>query len=292
MLLDVADTRIVAATAATLTFQGIDSDGEPADPGTVTVGVVDAYGTEVVAPSTATVTVGSTRTVTLTPAQTAQVDRLTATWTVSGVVVGRTQHDVVGGVYVNTATIRADGSTALSDTVEHPASELIQARTEVEYQFERSCRRAFVPRFTTEIVESCGGDTLVMRTPNLREVVWAQTWTGVAWVDVSATVADVAANDSGLAVLPSGRWPAGRIRIGYRHGMDRCPPDLRKAAVEAISYRIHADRSGVDPRATNFVSTETGTLQLATPGLGIWVTAIPTVDAVLKDYRWNVPGIA
>lgn len=293
MLLDVADTRIVAATSATLSFQGVDSDGEPADPGTVTVGVVDAYGTEVLAPGTATIMADTMRTVALTAAQTALVDRLTATWTSGGVVVGRTQHDVVGGVYVNTATIRADGISALADELKHEAAELIQARTEVEYQFEGSCHRAFVPRFSTEIIESRGGSTLVLRVPNLREVVWAQqSWDGTTWTDVTASVATVQPSDAGLATLGSGCWPAGLIRIGYRHGMDRCPPDLRKAAIEAISYRIHSDRSGLDPRATNFVSTETGTLQLATPGLGIWVTAIPTVDAVLKAYRWHQVGIA
>lgn len=291
MLLDVADTRIVAATTATLTFTGQDSDGEPASPGTVTIGVVNALGTVVRAPGTATTATGNVRTLALTVAETALVDRLTATWTVTGVAIGRTQHDVVGGVYATTTQIRADGD-GLVDVGQHPNSELIQARTEVEYQFENSCHRAFVPRFHSEIIDSPGSCTLVLNKPSLREIVWAQYWNGTAWTAVTQTIADVQPSDSGLAILPDDAWPCGRIRIGYRHGLDRCPPDLRKAAIEAIAYRIHSERSGIDPRVTSMQTAEGGTMQLATPGLGIWVTAIPSVDAVLKDYRWNVPGFA
>lgn len=292
MLLDVADSRIVAATSATLTWTGVDSDGEPADPGAVTVGVTRSDGSEVIAPLTATTVDGNARTVTLTPAQTAQVDRLTAVWTVSGTVVGRTQHDVVGGVYATTAQIRNAGD-ALRNEAQHPTSELLQARTEVEYQFERACKRAFVPRFATEVVgRSHGGDTLVLRCPSLREVVWADYWNGSAWTSVDADVSTIQPNDAGLAVLDDDCWPCGRVRIGYRHGYDRCPPDLRKAAIEAISYRIHSDNSSIDPRATSFTVAEAGVINLATPGIGMWVTAIPTVDAVLKDHRWTVPGIA
>lgn len=290
MLADVAESRIVAATAATLSFTGQDSDGEPSDPGTVTVGVVDSSGSAVVATGTATAASGNDRTIGLTAANTASVDRLTATWSAGGVVLAVTQHDVVGGVYATTARIRADGDGLLVEE-KYSKAALILARTKVEYQFERSCRRAFVPRFQSEIVDSVGAECLVLSKPDLREVVWAQRFDGSAWVDAGVTLTGIEPSDAGLAVLASGCWPSGRVRVGYRHGFDRCPPDLRDAAIEAISFLLHSDKSGIDPRVTDLFPAEGGRMQLATPGLGIWVTAIPTVDSVLKDYRWSRIGV-
>ena len=93
LLATVADEQIVAATAASLTWQPTGSDGEPADPGTVTVGVTRSNGTVVLADGTATSGATSTpRSVDVTAAQTASIDWLTATWKVGATVVATTVH--------------------------------------------------------------------------------------------------------------------------------------------------------------------------------------------------------
>lgn len=297
MIADVATSRIVQATTATIQFQGVDSDGEPGDPGTVTVHVTDSQGNDVLAAGTATSGTGTDpRTVALTVEQTAAIDRLTAAWSVGSTVVGSTVHDVVGGVYCTLKEIRGDGS-ALKQQSQHPRDELIADRTEVEYQFESVCRRAFVPRFRSEEIESRGSRRLILGWPDLREVVWADYWDGTAWVAVSnygVDVTQVSPSDAGLADLPDNStcWPSGRVRVGYRYGWDRPPADLQRAAVKATRARRHQDRSGIEDRATVVTVPDVGTMQLATPGMGQWVTAIPEVDEALKRYKFVVVGVA
>lgn len=297
MFADVADTRIVAATSATLTFQGRDSDGEPADPGTVTVQVVTDAGSVVIAAGTAPTTPEDepdTRTVTLSPSQTSSIDRLTAIWTSSGVELGRTVHDIVGGVYCTVAEIRADPSNALADDVKHPAAKLVRARTEIEYQIERRTHRAFVPRFATQILDGSGTESLVLEHPDLRSVVTVEYWAGSEWLPLSVIVGNIPPSSAGIAELRSTTWPRGHenIRIRYVHGMDRPPADLKDAAVEAVGHHLAGKRSGIDPRALSMVSPEGGTIQLATPGRGIWVTGIPEIDEVIDGYTFRRIGVA
>ncbi|MEM9516036.1 MAG: hypothetical protein AAGA42_14385 [Actinomycetota bacterium] len=296
MLADVAQSRIVRATSATLTFTGRDQYGEPGNPGTVTVQVVDSQGNDIKAAGTETATpTGATneRTVTLTPAETAALDQLTATWTSDDVVLEETIHDVVGGVYCALSELRGDGS-AVKQRADHPDVELIEDRTEVEYQFESVCNRAFVPRFAVDVIDRRhrSSDELILYWPDLRRVVWAQYWTGSAWAAVTVDVTSCEPNGSGIAVLASGCWPTSRLRVGYEYGWDRPPPDMRRAAIKATRSRRHADRAGIDDRAVSINIPDVGTMQLATPGRSIWVTAIPEVDEVLNRYKFHRFGKA
>lgn len=289
MLLDVVATeRIVAGAAATISFQGVDQYGEAADPGTVTVGVVRADGTEVVAAGTATS--GATtapRTVALTAAQTATLDRLTATWSNgTPTVIGTTIVDVVGGVYVSQAAAALVEST-LGVTSGYTAAMFRQNRTEVEAMFEDHCNRAFVPRFTSQELRGTGDWEIIVSHPNIR---------GVSWLRIDDTdIADL----SDLTWTPYGGirrdagWPCGyKIEIGYTHGLDQPPADLRHAAVHAIRYQSNTFRSGVTDRAISYQPAEGGNVVIATPGLRGFVTGIPAVDEVLNRYVWDEPVVA
>lgn len=282
----VATERIVAGAPANISFQGVDQYGEPADV-TVTVGVVRANGDTLVNAGTATTGSGTTpRTAALTVAQTADLDRLTATWTTTtGVDIGVTTIDVVGGVYVSQTA--ADDIEPLLATSVLSASLFRQARSEVEAMFEDACNRAFVPRFTSEQLVGTGGWELSVRYPNIRGVSWLRIDdTDVTDLsDITWTVQGVIRRDAG--------WPCGnKIEIGYTHGPDRPPDDLRKAAIHAIRYQANELKSGITDRAMSFQPVEGGNVVLATPGLGNWVTGIPAVDEVLKRYRWRRPVVA
>lgn len=295
MLLDVADTKIVAATSAVLTFTGRDSDGEPSDPGTVTVGVTNSAGTVVVAAGTATVVDGHSRTVTLTASQTALVDRLTAVWTSDGVAVGTTVHDVVGGVLISSTDFQQREPTQTGVEL----SSFLRARREVDDLFRRVCHRSFVPAFQVETVDGQerwyghrGGD-VVLRYPHLRSVRFANvinadgTRTAVSDVDL------VEPNVSGVAVLRgSACWPSGDLEIGYEHGYDRPPDDVRGAAARLIRDVLGSGTSAVPSRATIYTDAQGATTQLATPGLGPFITGIPEVDEVLRAHRWMMPSVA
>jgi hypothetical protein len=287
LIATVADQQIAAATAATLSFQGTDSEGEPADPGTVTVGVVNSAGTVVLAPLTATSgATTSPRTVALTASQTANVDQLTATWTASGVVVGVTVHEVIGRVLITKAEFETREAKASGvSTVK-----FLAARKHVDATFMRIARRGFTPRFAVQQIESRGRRVLPLRFPDLLEVRWANH------IDTSGTVtaidvSDVRPNSSGLAALDD-YWECGTIEIGYVHGMARAPFDVVDAAATYLRYTLGSGSTTIPQRATTYSDGQGGTTQLATPGLGPFETGIPDVDKTLLDHQWNVPGIA
>ena len=156
MTVDVSASRVVRGSTATISFQGVDQFGEPADPGVVTVGVVDSFGDLVVAAGSATTGTGSApRVFTLTPLQTSQLDVLTASWSSGGAVIGTTRHEIVGGVYVSVAGLRAT-EPALAEVAEYPSAKLVEAREQVEAMFEDACGRAFVPRFRVDVLSGNG----------------------------------------------------------------------------------------------------------------------------------------
>ncbi len=293
--------RILRATTATLSWQPLDSDGEPAtsDPGTVTVGVTTSDGTVLVAAGTATS--GSStaeRTYSLTPAQTADLDVLTATWTVSGTTVAVTTHDIVGGFYCRTDDIR-DREPSTADRSRDTSNALVATRNEVECMIESACGGAsFVPRFATTWQHAVEVRDLLLPVPWLRAVRWLRIWsdneTYTALTDAECSA--IPSADSGIARLPY--HVTGRIEIGFEHGMDYPPLDLRRAAIAAMRDGAQVARSGIPARAMSMQMADGSSAVFATPGRsmgrdgGRWVTGIPSIDEVLARYDMSIPGVA
>ena len=286
----VPTSRIVRGANANLAYQGVDADGEPADPGTVTVQVTRADGSDVKAAGTATTGSGANpRKVELLAADTFQLDVLTAAWSIGGTVVAVTEHEVVGGVYLSSSEIRAV-EPALSSVTEYPVSALITARQQVEQMFESACNRAFVPRFRVDALSGEGQGALVLRRPDVRRIRFVNVHNGVEFESVD--VDELRVNELGAVVGYD--WPHGflNIQVGYEYGLDRPPADLRNAAVQAIRAQVNTFRSGIPDRATSFQPIDGGNVVLATPGLGPWVTGIPAVDEAIKRYRWRDAAVA
>jgi hypothetical protein len=290
----VTDQQILrGAAAATLSVVVRDSDGEPVAPtGAVTVGVTRSDGSTVVAAGTATGPGGTAaeRTVTLNAAAVADLDVLTATWT-NGDATWTTTAEVVGGFYAALADIRS-ADPALADTERNPARLLVAARRIVETEFEDICGRAFVPRFTVELLDGTGTDTLNLSAPLLRRVRWARHSDGTP---VGVNVASIPADPAGIAVRDDGGvWPAGtrNIEVGFEHGYDRPPPDVRDAFIARLRDVVNRSRRGISERATTFTATEGGTYGLAVAGRGGSITGLPDVDVVLRRYTSRVAGFA
>lgn len=287
-----ARQRILRATAASLSWQPLAADGDPGDPGVVTVGVTSSDGTVVVAAGTATV--GATtapRTIALSVAQTAALDWLTATWKVGATTVAVTQHEIVGGFYFTTADLRGvEPST--SDTGHDTKASIIRARDEFETMVEEVCGYAFVPRFSVSRIATTRWGVLPWRY--LRLVRWANLWrwnaTTPLVLDVSRWPADV----GGVIDL----WrlayePYGYVDVGYEHGLDAPPSDMKRAAQAAARTAVNASRTAVPDRATSIQLADGGVITLATPGVGRWHTGIPSVDEVINRYAGDgPPGIA
>ena len=288
--------RIVRAAPATLSWQGVDQDGEEADRGTVTVEVLRADGTVVVAAGTATGGTGAApRTVALTAAQTAQLDFLTARWSTGGVLVGETYAHVVGGVYVTTQEIRSR-DRVLADQSTDNKTLLLRARAEAEHQFESAMGQAFVPRFDVCRLSGSGRNVLTLPWAELRRVRWVRVWnTFDSYTELQPSeVAEIPADAAGIARRPGCGWPKGHgnIEIGYEHGHNTPPPDLVRALIQYVRRGARRHDNPLLDQATSFQMAEGGMLSLATPGVGRWSTGLPDVDEVLMRYDVREGGAA
>ncbi len=282
---DVPDQVIVRGTAATLTVTHLDADGEPADAsGAVTVGVVDSAGATVVAAGTTTTSAGGgVYTVALTPAQTAQLDRLTVTWSDAGdSSTFTTTVDIVGRHWCSVATLRQ--LRTLDDEVRFPTATVRSVRDWVCWQIEDLCAQAFVPRFATATLDGPGGPDLLLPHPRIRSVRSAATT--LAGVATTIDVDDIAPDDSGWLYLPAG-WPKGRgnVTVSYEHGHDRPPPDLLARATHYIREQLLDDRAGrnvlsvIDPAGI--------TTRFAAPGGRRRPTGDLELDEVIGRYDRN-----
>lgn len=267
-----ARQHIVAGVAATLTWQAVDQDGEPTSPGTTTVGVVDSTGTTVIASGTATTATGTLRSIAI-AAQ--DIDTLTVTWTGAN-ATGTTYADVVGGVYFTVADLRAEHK-AIADTATYPTADIVAARQVVETVFERSVGYPFVPRLAT--VQVVDGFAAIR---GVKRVRWAQSSIVSPWVYEEDT-ADLALAtriiDDGVICASSYR------QLGVVYGYDQPPPDIYRHAMNYAKHLLTEGTSGIDMRVMAMQDIDGAQLHLATPGLSVWVTGIPTIDEALKDYR-------
>lgn len=281
-----ADSRILAGTAATLSWQPVDSDGEAAAPdGAVTVGVTRADGTVLVAPGTATLGAGTApRTLALTPAQTATLDILTATWTDAGGGTATTVHEVVGGYYFTIAEARILQSD-LADPGKYPTATLVAARAQVEDEFESITNLAFVPRYGRRRVPGSGRCELVLRDRLVRTVraVWGYSTATTYTAFDAGQLAAIVPADSGV-IAYSGAFARGTdYVVAYEYGWDRPPGDIKRVALVRLREVVNESKSPIPSRASQFTSQE-GTLVFATiPGLE--KTGNPQVDAVLGRRR-------
>lgn len=289
----VATQRAVIGSPVVLRWQPTDSDGEPAPvSGTVTVGVVRSDGTEVLPEGSVASSDGTERTVTIPGAEMLHTDVLTATWSVDGDPWTQTTCEVVGGVYASTAQLKAL-EPSIDNAAKYTLDMIKAARAEVETMFEDAAKRAFVPRFRVDTIESDGSSwDLLLRRPDTRFVRWA---TVTDWRGVTSTVdiTDVTTNASGIVRrLGSQAWPAGTIRIGYEYGLAYPPADLMRAIAIAVRVKLNTAKSAIPDRAVSFTQIEGGTVTLATPGTYGWITGIPEVDEALKRYKWHEAGVA
>ena len=275
-----ADQRILAGSAATLEFALLDQDGEPDASGTVTVGVTRGDGSVLVAAGTATALVGQMRTVALTRAQTAPLDRLTASWSIGSDVVGTTVVDVVGRHWFPLPALRS--RAGLHGVAQE---DLIDARDGFADLADRVTGVAWVPRWWSETFEHRGGNVIVPEWPQVRRLV--SVTVGGAPQTLTDWRLDAA---GGVIVTPSALAYDTTIVLTYEHGYDAPPEPLVKAALRAAEWSLLGDTSSVSPRTMSF-SNDAGSFRYAVASEK-YPTGLPEVDAVLATFDHRMPGIA
>lgn len=294
-------TQILRGLAATISAT-FDQDGDVVDPGTVTVSITRADGTAVVTGATTDGTGATPRTYQLAPGATAMLDQLTATWTSSTLGTVTTEVEVVGDLLFTVAEARALGGTSASngllDTVAYPDAVIEAARSRITESFQDICGVAFVPRYRRVIVDRLDGSHLLlpdMRVTALRSIETRERTTWTAWTAdelAEAYVTPWGGLTSELARISSG---SRNVRVGYEHGWERAPQDIRRAAM--ILARNQIVESNFSDRATGF-SSDTGTYSIGQAGTqqNAWSafrhTGYPEVDAVLNRYMERIAGLA
>lgn len=284
-----ADQRILKGVAATLRWQPIDSDGTAADPGgTVTVDIARADGTALITGGSTAGATDAERTYSLAAASNTLLDVLTVTWKVGGVARATTTVEVVGGYYASIAEIRS-AVQSLNSTTEFPDALVLRARWEVEAEFERITDRAFVPRFYAGRFSGSGTSRQLLRHYQLRSTRFVRSYTDGTNYTASSSgdLAAIPADDAGIANRVDGgifEPGHGNLLIGYEHGYDRPPAEVRRVFLVRLRNVLASTKSGVPDRATTFTQAGGGTFSLATPGSSWYETGLPEVDAVLQRY--------
>lgn len=282
------DMQAVTGTSVTVEFVGRNSDGEPADPGTVTVGVVNAAGVTVVAAGTATVAAGNTRSIVLAPAQTGSVDTLTATWTAGGVTVGSTVVELVSAPLITFAEFQS-----LSAQVSHNVTldRFLLARRSVDDLLFDALNRSMVRRFTVERVDwrrRRGG--LPLRYPDLESVRFARRLEPDGTTTDVLDVASIRPDTAGVAYHDS--WLDGRLEIGYVHGWPAVPADAKRVVARLIRVHLGESTSALDDRAQAYTDSAGNTIRLGVEGRPGWWTAVPGVNEFIGRHRWAPEGVA
>jgi hypothetical protein len=294
-----ADQRILRGATASLTVTLRNQDGDPADAGgTLTVQVQKADGTDLLAAGSSTTNPAGTGNYTrsLTAAQTASTETLTATWTDGGDSSTRvTVHEIVGGFYFSVGDARLFDPTQLRSE-RYNNDRLIEARRQVEDEFERICNVAFVPRFRRARLSGNGQTCIMFDDPMVRTVRTVRVYDSATTYSTftSAQLAALGGENMrrGLVERLDGNtwtWGESNIVVEYEHGFDRPPEPVRQAAFRRVVQMLSLAKSAIPFNAISYTPDTGVTYRLSTPSDRR--TGDPEIDAVLARHSFNYPGI-
>lgn len=277
-------------------------NGQPVDPGTVTVTVTDADGNMVVEDEATDGTMTDPRTYTLTPADTAQLTMLTAVWTSAGSAdvaadtAVTTYAEIVGDLLFTLNELRSFDNNKFSDVNDYPNETLRDARSRIRQQFEDICEVAFGTAYRRVTLDGNGRSRISVPNIYVSAVRSVETRTrgSQVWTVFTPDDLDDVQVDEGNYLYRESRgvFPKGvqNVRVGYEHGHARIPFEIRNAAMMvAVSSVIPSD---VDPRAVSYFDGFS-TIRYVVPGLtrGAF-TSLPEVNEILNRYRDRVPRVA
>lgn len=218
--------RIAQARSATLTHTFL-VDGTPTNPSpdTATLTITRDDGTAVVTAAAATEAGTGLVTYTLTPAQTATLDRLRFDWTATFGGQPQTFTDwveIVGGFICGLDQLKALFPT-------RSAGELADIRTQVEQRLERELGYATVPRYASETVPVSAGR--IWLRPRIR-AIRAVTVDGTVYT-AGQLAALTVHSTFGIVDLGWRSWCATspEAHVTYEHGQDEPDTDVARVAL-------------------------------------------------------------
>lgn len=244
----VVDGQALVGVAANLDASFLDQDGDLVNAvGTVTVDVARADGTVIAAGAATTTSSTGLYRYALAAADNSQLDLITCTWKDGGTTRLTTIHEIVGGYYFTVAELRAFDST-LSDATKYPAATIVQARAEVEAEFEDITGTAWVTRYLRVRLSGSGRSTLLAPVWAPRSVRSVRVYSSETTYTTfsAAELAAIDTEDWGqLRRLDGASWPAGddNLVIELEHGYNRPTPDLLRASKQRCRYRLNMEKT-------------------------------------------------
>ena len=251
-------------------------DLTPVDAGTVTVTVKNEDNETVHSGSTTSSVSGSLKTYSFTlPAQN-ELGRLTITW--DGSLRDDTTYEEIIGDYLfelhelqTLLTSRGFGKT-------YAASFLKSVRDAVAETFESVTNTSFVGRRQSVKVDVFGGEAF-LPTVDVRQVVT---------VDGAAFTGDYTPTGclSGLSTSES------TATVVYEYGLPTVSAEARGYALELAVYLVGANTRKIPENAESLTDNNGSTYRLSVAGTRGIEVAIPSVDAFLKRFKFEMPGVA
>jgi hypothetical protein len=256
-----------------------DQDGtRVAAAGTLTANLQRADGTVLATGRATAPGVGTgAYTVTLTAAECATLDIIQVTWIDGTTPRATTFHRIVGGFLFGIDDLAAaSGMSGVATT------DLLRARDWITDVIEENTGTAWCPTYD---VEQFIGDGCV----HVLDVRPIRAVRSLTVDDVAQVVADVDVDEASGVI--SGVGMTGRCVIGYEHGYDAPPADLRDAAFEGARDRILRSSSGLSDRIRSVTNDLGVTQQFSYPGPG-HPTGIDSVDAAIRAHDRRLVGMA
>lgn len=247
-----------------------------ADAGTVTVTVKNADNETVHSGSTTSATVEGVKTYSFTlPAQT-DLGRLTITW--DGTLKDDTTYEEIIGDYLfelhelrSLLTTKGYGKT-------YTASQLKDIRDAVTEAFESVTYRSFVGRRKSLIVQIYSGKAF-LPTVDIRDVLS---------VDGTAFTGDYTPTGclSGLS------GSQGTATVVFEYGLESVSAESRGHALELAAYFVANTTKRTPDNAESMTDAQGNNYRIALAGLRGYQVGVPNVDAFLKRFKFEMPGVA
>jgi hypothetical protein len=283
--------QILRNSAETIQITAYSDETATAADGSVTIGIVDAAGTTVVAAGTST-TSAPTGVYQYSLAAQSDLKDLTATWsgTWGSAMSFTTFHQVVGNWYTSPAEVRAMDSLS-GEASTFPTADLLDAIQWAENIVEDYCGTNWVQRFQRDVLSGSGTQRLKLSKLFPTKIL-AASIDGTALT--APQIAKIALYQTGEIVWEDDTWdynePGLKVIVDYEHGLaDKTGPpnDIRWAVRTLTRFHILDQISRIPDRALS-ISSEFGQIILAQPSMDR-PTPLPDVNVVLSRHRHRAP---
>jgi hypothetical protein len=289
-------SQVIVNQATTLTLTTYLA-GTATDVGTITIGITDANGTEVVAAGTA-VTDGANGTYTYALALQSAVKVLYVAWTEAGGSSYRHEVEVIGQHLFTEVEVRAFDNAAMANTTTYTDAAILDGERAIGAMLERHVKRSYVRRYCR--VELPGSGTSCIDLAHPRAQFRSSTGDDVGGPGRLRDIRRILSADDGASVSTSdivldgtklirkaGIWTTGttadpwNVTIEYEYGLSGDDPEgVKRPALWLLRERLVP--SDMNARATSY-SDSLGTLRFETPGRNGNVSSIPEVNMWVKS---------